>query len=420
MIGMKKVCLWMVVCCMILQCFVPIWVRAEELPVIMITYADDEMLSREHSVEAQMTLVQEGMERVVTLALRLDDETLDYVERLLPQKSLRIEDVDECFILYNGGNDGINTAIISAVCCNLIEQGPIDVPVRAQEPVNVYLNEEYWGMYTWREDIVDAITHFEGLKDKTSLNVRGVNKDTIHGDISGITEAIERVKSLNLALESDQQKLDKLLDADSFLNWLAVNSYFGVGNFLSEVVFYQIDDGPVKCAMGDMAYAFFTAESNPFATLDEYRAVHLDAAVLANMMLEQPVYRDAFLYKLGILYQTFTTSLMQEVVDAENARIASALPAHMSRWVDEFRYALADEYRYSPADVQEALLYQQYRVYRLRDKTVVCRPWYVYDIVQSELNVSDEDMVRYFGGIKPEQPVVDGDNWEAYKATHLK
>ena len=84
--GMKKICLWMVMCCLILFCFAPVQVQAEELPVIRITCADDEMLSREYTVEAQITLVQEGMERVVPVGLRLDDEYLDYVERVLPQK----------------------------------------------------------------------------------------------------------------------------------------------------------------------------------------------------------------------------------------------------------------------------------------------------------------------------------------------
>ena len=107
---------------------------------------------------------------------------------------------------------------------------------------------------------------------------------------------------------------------------------------------------------------------------------------------------------------------MQAAVDTENARIAAALPAHTARWADAFAQALGDAYSY-PADAQEAALFQQYRVYRLRDKTLVQRPWYLYDSVQRELEVSDEEMARYFGS-KPELPEVPDDTWEDYKANN--
>lgn len=45
------------------------------------------------------------------------------------------------------------------------------------------------------------------------------------------------------------------------------------------------------------------------------------------------------------------------------------------------------------------------------------RPWYLYESVQRELEVSDEDMVRYFGA-RPELPEIPEDTWEDYKAVN--
>ena len=414
---MNKTKLFVLLGCLISLLALPGMAEEASLPAICITYAADAELSQEEAVEAQVVLADAGEETSLEAQLRLHDSTLDVVETALPQKSLRVDGGETRFILYNDGNDAIYTKIISAVCGNLIAQGPVAVPVRAQEPVEVYRNGEYWGLYTRREVIEDAIVRFEGLADTAGLKVADVNRKAVCGDVTGLTEAFQSIKELDLSLEEDRQTLEELLDTESFLNWLAVNAYFGTADLYGEIYFYQIDEGPWKCAAGDFAYALITASDNSLgrvANQDEAQPSLGETARLAGKMLKVSEYRDAFLTKLGALYQALPVEVMQAAVDTENARIAAVLPAHTARWADAFAQALGDAYSY-PADAQEAELFQQYRVYRLRDKTLVQRPWYLYDSVQRELEVTDEDMTRYFGS-KPELPEVPDDTWEDYKA----
>lgn len=417
---MNKTKLFVLLGCLISLLALPGMAEEASLPAICITYAADAELSQEEAVEAQVVLADAGEETSLEAQLRLHDSTLDVVETALPQKSLRVDGGETRFILYNDGNDAIYTKIISAVCGNLIAQGPVAVPVRAQEPVEVYRNGEYWGLYTRREVIEDAIVRFEGLADTAGLKVADVNRKAVCGDVTGLTEAFQSIKELDLSLEEDRQTLEELLDTESFLNWLAVNAYFGTADLYGEIYFYQIDEGPWKCAAGDFAYALITASDNSLgrvANQDEAQPSLGETARLAGKMLKVSEYRDAFLTKLGALYQALPVEVMQAAVDTENARIAAVLPAHTARWADAFAQALGDAYSY-PADAQEAELFQQYRVYRLRDKTLVQRPWYLYDSVQRELEVTDEDMARYFGS-KPELPEVPDDTWEEYKADKL-
>ena len=417
---MNKTKLFVLLGCLISLLALPGMAEEASLPAICITYAADAELSQEEAVEAQVVLADAGEETSLEAQLRLHDSTLDVVETALPQKSLRVDGGETRFILYNDGNDAIYTKIISAVCGNLIAQGPVAVPVRAQEPVEVYHNGEYWGLYTRREVIEDAIVRFEGLADTAGLKVADVNRKAVCGDVTGLTEAFQSIKELDLSLEEDRQTLEELLDTESFLNWLAVNAYFGTADLYGEIYFYQIDEGPWKCAAGDFAYALITASDNSLgrvANQDEAQPSLGETARLAGKMLKVSEYRDAFLTKLGALYQALPVEVMQAAVDTENARIAAVLPAHTARWADAFAQALGDAYSY-PADAQEAELFQQYRVYRLRDKTLVQRPWYLYDSVQRELEVTDEDMTRYFGS-KPELPEVPDDTWEEYKADKL-
>lgn len=414
---MKKFGLFALLVCLFI---LPALAQEQSLPVIRITYAADASLSQEEAVGAQVTVTRSGQETSFDAQLRLHGTAFDMTEAALPQKSLRVDSDNARFILYNDGGDALYTKVISAVCGSLTAQGPVAVPVRAQEPVEVYLNGEYWGLYTQREVIEDAIARFEGLDDAAALNVADARRQAVCGDASGLTEAFQRIKALDLSREEDRQTLSELMDTESFLNWMAVNLYFGTADLYGEIFFYQLGEGPWKCAAGDFAYALFTASDNSIARVaqqDEAQPPKSVTAILAGRMLREPVYRDALLTKLGALYQALTVPVMQAAADVENARIASALPAHTERWASAFAQTLDAGYDY-PADAREALLFQSYRVYRLRDKTLARRPWYLYDSVQRELKASDEDMAHYFGGARPELPKVPDDTWEEYKAAN--
>ena len=413
---MKKASLFSILCCLLLLCALPALAEEQSLPVITITYAADAALSTDAAVDAQVTIARDGQEHAFPARLRLNAAAMDSVERELPQRSLYIEGADTRFVLYNDGGDALRTKVLGTAFSGLVAQGPVPVPVRAQEPVEVYINGDYCGLYSKREDIADAIARFEGLDSTDTLHVSDVNKKAFCGDTSGIFKALQQIKQLDLSLEADRQALNALLDTESYLNWLAANIFVGNANMYSDIIYYQVGEGPVKCAMGDFACAMLQASSASYASLN---TVYLDfdyVLMIEKKLLSQPEYRDAFLAKLGALYQALPAQAMQEAVDAASAQIADALPRHMERWADAFIQAMGDSY--PAANAQDALLYQRYCLYRLRDKTLVRRPWYLYDQTQSALEVSEADMLRYFGSEKPALIEVPSESWETYKAAN--
>lgn len=405
----------------LLLCAQPVLAQAETLTQVRITYGADAVLSATEGIAAQVVLVEAGQETALDAQLYLAGGTCDMVAACLPQQNLRVDSGEASFTLYNHGGDARYTKVMNALCSALIAKTPVAVPVRSQEPAEVYINGEYWGLYTRYETIEAAIIRFEGLDSAEGLKIADANGNALFGEASGLKEALQRVDALDLSAEADQQTLSGLLDTESFLNWLAVNAYFGNANLFGDLYFYQVGDSAWKCAAGDFAYAFQKASDNSIARLvkqaDEPNWE--TNAALSAKLLDEACYLEAFLTKLGAVYQALPTDVMQQALDAANARIADALPAHMARWTQQFADALGTEFGYTIADAQEALCYQSYRVYVLRDKTLVKRPWYLYDSVQTELNVSDEDMAAYFGEAKPELPDVPTDSWEDYKAANL-
>ena len=192
---MNKWSFFAVFCCILLLCALPAAAQAEQaLPVITITYAAGAPLSHEEAVDAQVTIARDGQEHAFPARLRLNAAAMDSEERELPQRSLYIEGADMRFVLYNDGGDALRTKLLSTVCSGLVAQCPVAVPVRTQEPVEVYVNGDYRGLYSRREDIADAIARFEGLDSAATLNVADVNTDAFCGDASGIANALQQLK----------------------------------------------------------------------------------------------------------------------------------------------------------------------------------------------------------------------------------
>lgn len=387
---------------------------------ISITYSEDAVLSEDTAVPATVLIEQEKENTTQEASIRLYGQEADWIGTKLPQENLLIDGDDSDFILYNGGNDGLFTKGINRICYDLIAQSGLSIPVREQKAVSVTLNGEYWGLYTMEETIQEATARFEGLTDVAKLNVANHQQKTIFGDATGLSNAFAASKLLDLSVETDRTQLETLFDTDSFLNWMTINTYFGNSNLFSDIAFYQVDDGPWKSAPTHFSWAFYQASDDSVTLLldrDTKQPTYGDAALLASRMLREPVYREAFLTKLGALYQALPTPVMQAAADKAVAEIAPAMEAHTQRWSAAFAQMEdgIDEY---PADSKEALLFWQYRVYRLCDKTMVRRPWFVYDSAQRAFNLSDSEMAVYFGSEKTDLPEVPDDTWADYKTAN--
>ncbi|MBQ8136856.1 MAG: CotH kinase family protein [Clostridia bacterium] len=410
---MKRIGLIIAICLFFCFCAMPALTEDQALPVIRVSFPKDARLSVTESVDAQVSIDGEG---AFDAKLWLSGGHMDVAEIALPQKSLRIEGENTGFVLYNGGTDGLYTRVISQVCCDLIDACSLPIAVRMQAPVEVYLNGEYAGLYTRRERIQDAVARFEGLTGDANVNVADASGAALWGK-DGFKTVLKQLLTVDFSDAEAFERTQTLFDTESFLNCLAVNTYFGNSNFYGSFFFYQVGDGPWKCAVGDLAFAFFSARDDSMNRILSLKG-RGDLLSLTEKLLSAPTLREAFLEKLGTIYQALPTQVMQAAVDAENARIAAALPSHMRRWAAKFSVTLKNDFDYPAETAEDALKFQRYRIYRLRDKTMVQRPWYLYDSVQRALQVSDEDMLRFFGSQKGELPEVPGDGWPEYQASH--
>ena len=347
----------------------------------------------------------------INLRLGGDSFSLD-----MPQKSFQIEALDGAFefrvfddrsaesfpslLLRNSGNDCLFTRVADGVQHRLIEKNTdMHLLTLAWRPVQVYLNGEYWGIYNVRESMdAQTICRYEQIPDDTadSITILQIGGSAIQGDSSEYKTLLTKIKKSNPAENpEDLEYLEQEIDIDSFLDWLAVEMFFGNSDIGTGRI-YKVPGGKWKCLVQDLDYGLYQSDFNSLQSYlkpEGMGQIKIDNTIFRKI-LEVEKYRDMFLKKLGKLYQTLTTEVMQQELDLCVDWIEPGMKAHLDRWAPYNDGTIIMD---APSDSAEAWDYWEQRIDRMRNGTMVKRPWYVYLYTQEFFGLSNQEMVQYFG-----------------------
>ena len=123
--------------------------------------------------------------------------------------------------------------------------------------------------------------------------------------------------------------------------------------------------------------------------------------VIFRKILEVDEYRVLFYRKMGAIYQVMTTEVMQKELDECVARIETEMPIHFERWAEYNDRVINFD---SPLTSDGALRYWRERVRRMREETMVLRPYWIYTLFQQAFGLSTDEMNFYFGSPPPVKP----------------
>ena len=333
----------------------------------------------------------------------------------MPQKSFLIDAADGSFdfplfddrsaasypsiLLRNAGNDSMFTRIQDGLQHRLIDRHTdIKLLMRAWRPVHVYLNDEYWGMYNMREPVdAHTICRYEQLpdemaKDVTILSISGSLR--IQGDNKAFKQMLTKIKNSNPAENpEDLEYLEQEVDIDNFLDWLTVEMYFGNSD-IGNAQMYRVPDGKWKCLITDLDWGLYDSRFNSVESYLKEAGMgqkKIDNTIFLKI-LSVDKYKDLFFTKLGNLFYSLTSSVMESEVDACVAWIEPGMKAHIDRWAPFYdKHVIFDV----PTDPEAAWKYWEQRVARLRN-VIRKRPTRLYNFIQEYFGMTDEEMAVYF------------------------
>ena len=333
----------------------------------------------------------------------------------MPQKSFLIEAADGSFdfplfddrsaasypsiLLRNAGNDSMFTRIQDGLQHRLIDRHTdVKLLMRAWRPVHVYLNDEYWGMYNMREPIdAHTICRYEQLpdemaKDVTILSISGSLR--IQGDNKAFKQMLTNIKNGNPAENpADLEYLEQEVDIDNFLDWLTVEMYFGNSN-IGNGQMYKVPDGKWKCLITDLDWGLYDSGFNSVQSYLKEAGMgqkKIDNTIFRKI-LSVDKYKELFFTKLGNLFSSLRTSVMESEVDACVAWIEPGMKAHIDRWAPYYDKHINIDV---PTTPEEAWDYWQQRIARMRN-VMRKRPTRLYYFIQDYFGMTNEEMAVYF------------------------
>ena len=332
----------------------------------------------------------------------------------MPQKSFHIDAADGSFdfplfddrsassypsiLLRNSGKDSMWTRVQDGVQHRLIDKyTDTGLLTQAWRPVNVYLNDEYWGIYNMRETVdAHTVCRHEQLPDEiadqvTILTISGMVQQ---GSAREFKLMRNKIKSISPADNpEDLAYLEQEIDINSFLDWLTVEMYFGNSDIGTGVI-YKVPGGKWKCLITDLDYGLFNSAFDSvksYLKADGMGDQKIDNTIFRKI-LEVDKYRDLFLAKLGNLFRTLTTENMWKELEACIAWIKPDMRAHVNRWGPEYDRNVITEV---PTTADGAYQYWEKRVLRLKN-VMYKRPAMLYGFIQDYFSMNNEEMDAYF------------------------
>ena len=314
------------------------------------------------------------------------------------------------FTLRNSGNDNVWTRVSDGVQTRLVDKYlNSELLTLAWKPVVVYLNGQFWGHYNLRErkDRFSIAQH-EGLdleKDADVLDnitILRAGWKTVQGSNAEYRAMLKEIENLSPNTRpADLQYLYDHIDIDNYIEWYAIKMFFGDSD-PGNIMFYKLPGGKWKCLLFDLDYGLFNSgfdSPKSYLKTSGMGQQNINNTIFRKM-IESDEIRDKFLRRLGKIFQLLPSEVMIQELDECCAIIEPELNMHYQRWAgaEDTKYLNSD----SPTSASGLFRYWRQRVERMKE-TMTYRPYKFWGLVQTQFQLSDLQMVEYFGN-RPANP----------------
>ena len=315
------------------------------------------------------------------------------------------------FVLRNGGQDGLYTRVIDGLQARILDQSGSSVAAQAWKPVIVYINGQYWGHYNMRERAgVDMVAQHEGWDNPDDIDMLesdGLSSSqVVQGSRSDYVELYNYVKEHDLA--ADQEAYEYVcsqIDIDNMIDYFIFESFFG-NTDPGNIRFYRntaSGDGKWRYLFYDSDWGFFNVLTGKSMSggiafvLDDGGMGH--ANIVSNIFIRKiikvPEIQDKFLTRYGELFQTvFTTEYLTNLFNQMITQIKPEMQMHMQRWAAEVDPKISFD---QPKNAEGGYNYWVTRCERMLTRIFPRRPYYIWQEAKSYFNLTDEQMIAYFG-----------------------
>ena len=328
---------------------------------------------------------------------------------LLPQKSISIylrkkygtnsvtypffDDVDyntySSLMIRNGGTDPTKIHIKDAVLTRILK-GEMDIDSMEYRPVAVYLNGNYYGLYSLREKL-------NGDYIESKYNISKDNIDIIkkweaeRGDKKEYQAIINYIKKNDVKNKEVYDYIKSKIDIQEMINYWIVESYYNNSDFFKRNIgLWKSEDGKWRFMLYDLDYAFEDYETRPTLFLNTNPYYNNDMQIIVKLYQNEE-FKDTYLTSLGkYLESTFKVERVNKIIDDMTKEVEKEMSYHVKRWAYGYNYPYGWDYIGSVSSWKNNINTLKARL-KNRYREVVNN--------LKRFKLSSEDYKKYFGGL---------------------
>ena len=255
--------------------------------------------------------------------------------------STKIQPRNKRFLLRNSGSDYLKTMFRDGFIHNVFISNGLHVDAVCFNPVEVYLNGDFWGIHNVREKVDRYYVQYNFGYDDDNVDMLEEQDQVMEGSFDAFNLHEATLLSLDLSDNDNFQVADSLFDvlniADYYISQTYINNIDWPYNNLKywrsredtskwRYVIFDLD-----ATLGGVSFApvEFDALNRALGSFgDANRHV-----IIFRKLLENRDYFEYFINRYCDLANTvFSAKKFSEAVDNAAERIESVIPRHYDRW----------------------------------------------------------------------------------------
>ncbi len=276
----------------------------------------------------------------------------------------------QSFLLRSSSEDGYKTRFRDALLQRLAEGGCVDY--QETEIGVLYIDGQYWGHYNLRERICKSnICQFEGWEgDEDDIDLIKANTNVMQGSNETMEQLLQYVKSHDMNTAEAYEVLDKAIDIQNYIEYMAVEMYTGNTDTLNVKRYRNPKaDGKWRWVLFDLDWSFSVDTNSPqrWQTPGGMGNKNRTDNTLFIACMKNATFADRFLTYLGEkMATTYSADNIAAMTEQFYNAIAPLMPDHYARWdfsESEHKSAIREFVRYGNARPGRMLQFIKYNKY---------------------------------------------------------
>lgn len=383
------------------------------LPILKITTTEEDFYGN----NGLYTNYEKNIEKKINLAFYVDgveEFNLDcglsiagQGSRILPKKSMEVKFKSEYgasklkydmfgsemqefdTLMLRGGSEDQNRSLFrDEFFTSLVgESEDMTVWVQDYRPCNLYINDEYFGIYFIRERLND---HYYA----SYLNTEEKNLDVIyywHANEYGTMNEWKKIYNFcennDLRVESNYRYVENLIDVDNWIDYYIARAYTGDKDLANIRLFYEKGgNGKWRIVLFDLDWSFTISKDSFYTHFGKLtKKTNNDSTIIYNL-LKNEEFKDRFLKRLSM---HLNNTLTEENVLNHLQFMKDSIEPDIKYEIDRWKQLSLNSWNKSINSISNFI-----------DDGKKTRTEELLENIQITLNLSDAEMNIYFSGLR--------------------